>query len=241
MLTDISKAIDQMNFDDSTKKIFSDNIDSLIDKASTKKQAMDILEQVSNSTDVSNSDQANFRKLLNIINGVEEQRNATTTETKEEKKVRQESQETQAKQEEKKIQDAEDKADIKSKETQSKDKFNFSVTSKNKEVSYKVTPHISKDKNGNTIVTYSSNLTYVKGAPKGHSEGEKRTLEDGKGFVGLDFGDIDFAEYAARHRREEGILITREEVDKEDIEESKETITNLLTDLLSNKLNTNIL
>lgn len=109
MLTDISKAIDQMNFDDSTKKVFSDNIDSLIDKASTKKQAMDILEQVSNSTNVSNSDQANFKKLLNIINGVEEQRNATTTETKEEKKARQESQETQAKQEEKKIQDAEDK------------------------------------------------------------------------------------------------------------------------------------
>ena len=109
MLTDISKAIDQMNFDDSTKKIFSDNINSLIDKASTKKQAMDILEQVSNSTDVSNSDQANFKRLLNIINGVEEQRNATTTETQEEKKARQESQETQAKQEEKKIQDAEDK------------------------------------------------------------------------------------------------------------------------------------
>ena len=109
MLTDISKAIDQMNFDDSTKKIFSDNIDSLIDKASTRKQAMDILEQVSNSTDVSNSDQANFKRLLNIINGVEEQRNATTTETQEEKKARQESQETQAKQEEKKVQDAEDK------------------------------------------------------------------------------------------------------------------------------------
>ena len=109
MLTDISKAIDQMDFDDSTKKVFSNNIDSLIDKASTRKQAMDILEQVSNSTDVSNSDQANFKRLLNIINGVEEQRNATTTETQEEKKARQESQETQAKQEEKKVQDAEDK------------------------------------------------------------------------------------------------------------------------------------
>lgn len=109
MLTDISKAIDQMDFDDSTKKVFSDNIDSLIDRASTRKQAMDILEQVSNSTTVSNSDQANFKRLLNIINGVEKQKNATTTETKEEKKARQESQETQAKQEEKKVQDAEDK------------------------------------------------------------------------------------------------------------------------------------
>lgn len=110
MLTDISKAVDQMNFDDSTKKAFSDNIGNLIDKASTRKQAMDILEQVSNSTNVSNSDQANFRKLLNIINGVEEQRNATTTETKKEKKARQESQETQARQEEKRVKDAEDKA-----------------------------------------------------------------------------------------------------------------------------------
>lgn len=109
MLTDISKAIDQMDFDDSTKKVFSDNIDNLIDRASTRKQAMDILEQVSNSTDVSNSDQANFKRLLNIINGVEKQKNATTTETKEEKKARQESQETQAKQEEKKVQDAENK------------------------------------------------------------------------------------------------------------------------------------
>lgn len=109
MLTDISKAIDQMDFDDSTKKVFSDNIDNLIDRASTRKQAMDILEQVSNSTTVSNSDQANFKRLLNIINGVEKQKNATTTETKEEKKARQESQETQAKQEEKKVQDAENK------------------------------------------------------------------------------------------------------------------------------------
>lgn len=109
MLTDISKAINQMDFDDSTKKVFSDNIDNLIDKASTRKQAMNILEQVSNSTTVSNSDQANFKRLLNIISGVEEQRNATTTETKEEKKARQESQETQAKQEEKRVKDAEDK------------------------------------------------------------------------------------------------------------------------------------
>ena len=110
MLTDISKAVDQMNFDDSTKKAINNNIGNLIDKASTRKQAMDILEQVSNSTNVSHSDQVNFRKLLNIINGVKKQRNATTTETKEEKKARQESQETQAKQEEKRVKDAEDKA-----------------------------------------------------------------------------------------------------------------------------------
>ena len=111
MLTDISRAIDQMGFNENTRKVFSDNIDALIDRADTKKEAMKVLEDVSKATNVSSTDQANFKKLLNIINGVEEQRNATTTETKEEKKVRQESQETQAKQEEKKIEDAENQAD----------------------------------------------------------------------------------------------------------------------------------
>ena len=110
MLKNISKAIDQMGFDDLTRKVFSDNIDNLIDRASTTEQAMDILEQVSNSTKVSSSDQANFKKLLNTINGVHEQEKSTTIETKEEKKARQESQETQAKQEEKKVQNAEVKA-----------------------------------------------------------------------------------------------------------------------------------
>lgn len=110
MLTDISKAIDHMGFDDTTKKRFSDNIDSLIAKANTKKEALDILEQVSNSTEVSSDDQSNFKKLLGIIKGVNTQRNSTTVETKEEKKARQESQEAQAKQEEKKVQDAETKA-----------------------------------------------------------------------------------------------------------------------------------
>ncbi len=109
MVKNISKAIDQMGFDDSTKKVFSDNIDNLIDRASTTEQAMGILEQVSNSTEVSNSDQANFKKLLNIINGVHEQEKSTTIETTEEKKARQESQETRAKQEEEKVQDAENK------------------------------------------------------------------------------------------------------------------------------------
>ena len=109
MLTDISKAIDKMGFDEATKKVFSENIDKLIDNADTQKQAMDILKSVSEATDVSSADQANFKRLLNIINGVDEQRKSTVTETKEEKKARQESQETQAKQEKKKIQDAEDK------------------------------------------------------------------------------------------------------------------------------------
>ena len=114
MLTDISKAIDQMGLNENTRKVFSDNINVLIDKANTRKEAMQILENISRAADVSSTDQANFKRVLNIINGVEEQRKATTTETKEEKKARQESQETKAKQEEKKVQDAEKEVEIKS-------------------------------------------------------------------------------------------------------------------------------
>lgn len=157
MLTDISKAVDQMNFDDSTKKAFSDNIGNLIDKASTRKQAMDILEQVSNSTNVSHSDQVNFRKLLNIINGVKKQRNATTTETKEEKKARQESQETQAKQEEKRVKDAENQTDedlglLYGKKSITKAINNHKNRTPNHGVSYGITGSKVKSISDNSIV-----------------------------------------------------------------------------------------
>ena len=231
MLTDISKAVDQMNFDDSTKKVIKDNIGNLIDKASTRKQAMDILEQVSNSTNVSHSDQANFRKLLNIINGVRKQRNATTTETKEEKKARQESQETQAKQEEKRVKDAEEGVN-----PSTGDVFNFKISNKSKsrEVSYQVTPHIKTDDRGITTITYSSSLKYTKGAPKNHKEGETRTLEDGKGFVNIDPNDIDEAQYASLGTtRKDGTRVTTENVTQDEIEEAHETIVTLTTNPLT--------
>ena len=132
------------------------------------------------------------------------------------------------------------KQNVKSSTEQSEDKFNFSITSKTRENRYEVTPHKKIDKDGNTVITYSAKVTYVKGAPKGHQEGEVRTLEDENGFTKLDFDDIDFAEYAAGDHREDGTIVTKDEVDKEDIEKSREIITNLLTDLPSNKLNTTI-
>ncbi len=70
--------------------------------------------------------------------------------------------------------------------------------------------------------------------------GEIRTLEDGKGFVELDFDDIDFAEYAAGARRQDGTVVTKNNVTKEEVEEGKETITTLLTNQFTNKLDTGI-
>jgi hypothetical protein len=67
-------------------------------------------ESVFNSDAVDDATKSALRKAYNKAKGIESTEKSTVTETKEEKKARQESQETQAKQEEKKIQDAETKA-----------------------------------------------------------------------------------------------------------------------------------
>lgn len=125
-------------------------------------------------------------------------------------------------------------------ENQAEDRFNFNIKGETREANYSVTPHKKIDNNGNTIITYSAKLTYVKGAPKGHQEGEIRTLEDGKAFIELDFDDIDFAEYAAGTRRQDGTVVTKNNATKEEVEEGKETITTLLTNQFTNKLDTGI-
>jgi hypothetical protein len=125
-------------------------------------------------------------------------------------------------------------------ESQAEDRFNFNIKSETREVNYNVTPHKKIDSNGNTVITYSAKLTYVKGAPKGHQEGEIRTLEDGKAFIELDFDDIDFAEYAAGARRQDGTVVTKNNATKEEVEEGKKTITTLLTNQFTNKLEVGI-
>lgn len=125
-------------------------------------------------------------------------------------------------------------------ESQAEDRFNFNIKSETREVNYNVTPHKKIYSNGNTVITYSAKLTYVKGAPKGHQEGEIRTLEDGKAFIELDFDDIDFAEYAAGARRQDGTVVTKNNATKEEVEEGKKTITTLLTNQFTNKLETGI-
>lgn len=125
-------------------------------------------------------------------------------------------------------------------ESQAEDRFNFNIKRGTREANYNVTPHKKIDNNGNTVITYSAKLTYVKGAPKGHQEGEIRTLEDGKAFIELDFDDIDFAEYAAGTRRQDGTVVTKNNATKEEIEEGKETIIALLTNQFTNRPNTDI-
>lgn len=227
MLTDISKAIDQMDFDDSTKKVFSDNIDNLIDKASTRKQAMDILEQVSNSTTVSNSDQANFKRLLNIINGVEKQKNATTTETKEEKKARQESQETQAKQEEKKVQDAEDKVqeaiEVTDKETSN---------DKNAQEAYQET---EKEKSNEQNAQEAIEVTDKEAANDKYAEEHKEEAINGEDVdLGLESPTLDQQVSSAESKQDSPIISTTEV--KPDVTDQGNNFTSTPENMLGNAM-----
>lgn len=128
------------------------------------------------------------------------------------------------------------------------DTLSFSISYKNRKSSYKVTPIYSTDTSGNTVITFKSDLTYEKGAPKGHKEGEHRQLDEGNGFIQINKDDIDYAEYAAGIRRPVVIgldeldrpiyeyrLIHKEELIQEEIDMSKKTISFLLTNQLTNK------
>lgn len=123
------------------------------------------------------------------------------------------------------------------KESTSKESLlNFTLgKGSNKEVSYKVTPHEKIKKNGIKEITFESDVTYIKGAPKGKKEGDPRHLEDGKGFIVIDSSDIDFAEYSKDTRHIDGTSLSEEGM-KEEIEESKQIIKNLLTPILNPKI-----
>lgn len=88
----------------------SQSVDNILMNSLRNDNSIDAeFEKVFNSSAVDDATKNALKKAYNKAKGIENTEKSTVTETKEEKKARQESQETQAKQEEKKIQDAEDK------------------------------------------------------------------------------------------------------------------------------------
>ena len=104
----------------------------------------------------------------------------------------------------------------------------FEVASGSRVRTYKSTPHEKVKKDGTVEITFSGELTYTKGAPKGHQEGEVRQLSEGNGFIKISPDDIDYEAYANLGRRaEEG------PANEVDIEEGREQIEELLTPVLA--------
>lgn len=103
--------------------------------------------------------------------------------------------------------------------------------------SYKATPHEKTKSDGTKEITFSSEVTYTKGAPKGHKEGEVRNIGNGGGFIKIDPIDIDYQQYAVSGRlHDDGTAFSKDEATSEDIAEAKEQIDTLLTPQLAEEM-----
>ena len=103
--------------------------------------------------------------------------------------------------------------------------------------SYKATPHEKTKSDGTKEITFSSEVTFTKGAPKGHKEGEVRNIGNGGGFIKIDPIDIDYQQYAVSGRlHDDGTAFSKDEATSEDIAEAKEQIDTLLTPQLAEEM-----
>ena len=103
--------------------------------------------------------------------------------------------------------------------------------------SYKATPHEKTKSDGTKEITFSSEVTFTKGAPKGHKEGEVRNIGNGGGFIKIDPIDIDYQQYAVSGRlHDDGTAFSKDEATSEDIAEAKELIDTLLTPQLAEEM-----
>lgn len=116
-VTDLSKAIDQLGLEGDGKKLFATSLQNLIDRADDKNNALKVLEDVTKAEQVSDQDKKLYKKLLDVINGVTDQRSSTTSDTKTQEKAREVKNDTEVEQQKKSIEVAEKEA---SNEEQSK-------------------------------------------------------------------------------------------------------------------------
>ena len=134
--------------------------------------------------------------------------------------------------------DASETPEIVSEATPVETPTDFSINNgKGRINSYKATPHEKTKSDGTKEITFSSEVTFTKGAPKGRKEGEVRNIGNGGGFIKIDPIDIDYQQYAVSGRlHDDGTAFSKDEATSEDIAEAKEQIDTLLTPQLAEEM-----
>lgn len=89
MTTDMSHIIDSMEMEDAPKKAFTDSLDAILDKTSSRAEVLDELGRVVESSGVSADAKVPYEKLLNELEELWNQRASTTSMTREERKAAQ--------------------------------------------------------------------------------------------------------------------------------------------------------
>lgn len=110
MTTDMSHIIDSMEMEDAPKKAFTDSLDAILDKTSSRAEVLDELGRVVESSDVSADAKVPYEKLLNELEELWNQRASTTSMTREERKAAQDEYQRKRDEEEAAKADAERKA-----------------------------------------------------------------------------------------------------------------------------------
>lgn len=89
MTTDMGHIIDSMEMEDAPKKAFTDSLDAILDKTSSRAEVLDELGRVVESSGVSADAKVPYEKLLNELEELWNQRASTTSMTREERKAAQ--------------------------------------------------------------------------------------------------------------------------------------------------------
>lgn len=110
MTTDMSHIIDSMEMEDAPKKAFTDSLDAILDKTSSRAEVLDELGRVVESSDVSADAKVPYEKLLNELEELWNQRASTTSMTREERRAAQDEYQRKRDEEEAAKADAERKA-----------------------------------------------------------------------------------------------------------------------------------
>ncbi len=201
----------------------SQSVDNILLGSLAHGNSVDVeFENVFNSDAVDDATKSALRKAYNKAKGIESTEKSTVTETKEEKKARQESQETQAKQEEKKIQDAETNAQEaievtakeKSNEENAQEAYQETETEKSNEENAQETYTETEQEKKNQEEAQEQINTYEQ--TEEDIARDKAIKEQEKGGVDFSTGTIDFESpnwekqveqaEAEGHKIEEGIV-----------------------------------
>lgn len=110
MTTDMSHIIDSMEMEDAPKKAFTDSLDAILDKTSSRAEVLDELGRVVESSGVSADAKVPYERLLNELEELWNQRASTTSMTREERKAAQDEYQRKRDEEEAAKADAERKA-----------------------------------------------------------------------------------------------------------------------------------
>ncbi len=110
MTTDMSHVIDSMEMEDTPKKVFTDSLDAILDKTSSRAEVLDELGKIVESSGVSADAKVPYERLLNELEELWNQRASTTSMTREERKAAQDEYQRKRDEEEAAKADAERKA-----------------------------------------------------------------------------------------------------------------------------------